>query len=156
MEIKSDILLNSPPEQVWLALNDPSVLARCTPGCRLFEPIGESEYRVVMEMDIAAVKGRYEGKVTLYDKVPNTSYRMRFTGDGLTGFVQAEGLVSLQPVGEKTRLSYSIDAQIGGKIAGIGQRVIGGITKLVLKRFFDALEREANSLQGESLKGEAR
>ncbi len=156
MDIKSDILLNSPPEQVWLALNDPSVLAKCAPGCRLFEPIGESEYRVILEMDIAAVKGRYEGKVALYDKVPNTSYRMRFTGDGLTGFVQAEGLVSLQPVEEKTRLSYSIDAQIGGKIAGIGQRVIGGITKLLLKRFFDAIEREANSLQGESLKGEAR
>ena len=156
MEIKNDTLLNSPPEQVWLALNDPSVLAKCTPGCRLFEPIGESEYRVILEMDIAAVKGRFEGKVALYDKVPNTSYRMRLTGDGLIGFVQAEGLLSLQPVEERTRLSYTIDAQIGGKIAGIGQRVIGGITKLLSKRFFDAIEREANSLQGESLKGEAR
>lgn len=145
MLVRGDRLINSPPDRVWVALNDPVVLAKCTPGCQLLESKGDSAYRLVVELGVAAVRGRYEGEVTISDIVPNTSYRMTITGDGLLGFMKGEGTVSLQPVGEKTRVSYVMDAQVGGKLAGVGQRVLGGIAKMLSGKFFSTLERELNS-----------
>ncbi|MEE9198289.1 MAG: carbon monoxide dehydrogenase subunit G [Dehalococcoidia bacterium] len=147
MQIKGNALVKAPPDRVWAALNDPQVLARCTPGCKLLEPKGDSAYRVVLELGLAAVKGRYEGEITISDRVPNTSYRMTISGDGLLGFMKGEGTISLQPVEEKTRLTYTLDAQVGGKVAGVGQRVLGGISKMLAGRFFSALERELSSIQ---------
>lgn len=153
MEIKGNTLINSPPAQVWAALNDPRVLAKCTPGCKLLEPKGDSEYKMVLELGIAAIKGRYEGEVIISDKVPESSYKIRVKGEGLLGFVNAEGLLSLQGEGDKTRLSYLIEAQVGGKIAGVGQRVLGGIAKLLSGQFFKALEKELNSSGHGGIKG---
>ncbi len=145
MLVRGDKLINSPPDRVWAALNDPQVLAKCAPGCQLLEPKGDSVYRLVLELGVAAVRGRYEGEVAISDIVPNTSYKMTITGDGLLGFMKGEGTVSLQPVDEKTRISYVMDAQVGGKVAGVGQRVLGGIAKVLSGKFFSALERELNS-----------
>lgn len=142
MQIKGEKLIKSPPKRVWAALNDPAVLARCTPGCQLLEPKGDSAYKVVVELGVASVKGRYEGEVTISDVVPDTSYKFTLTGEGLLGFIRGEGMISLQPVDESTRVSYMLDSQVGGKLAGVGQRVLGGISKMLSGKFFSDLERE--------------
>ena len=142
MEIRGDILLHTPRSLVWAALNDPKVLAKCTPGCQLLEPQGEFEYRVILELGVAAIKGKYEGRVTISDQVPETSYRITITGDGLTGFMRGDGVLSLALEGEDTRLSYEVQAQVGGKVAGIGQRIMTGVAKMLIGRFFSNLEQE--------------
>ena len=152
MEIKGDTLLSSPQAEVWAALNDYKVLAKCVPGCEVLEPVGDSRYRVVMELGIAAVKGRYEGEVVISDVQPISSYRIAVRSEGLLGFVNAEGVISLEDEGEKTKVSYLVDAQIGGKVAGVGQRVMGGIAKLLSQRFFSTLDEELES----SRQGNAR
>ena len=145
MKIEGDTLLSSPQAEVWAALNDYEVLAKCVPGCEVLEPAGDSRYRVVMEMGIAAVKGRYEGEVVISDVEPMSSYRITVRSEGLLGFVNVDGVISLEDSGGKTRVSYLVDAQVGGKVAGVGQRVMGGIAKLLSNRFFSALDQELES-----------
>ena len=153
MQIKGDTVLSSPRAEVWAALNDYKVLAKCVPGCEVLEPVTDSRYRVVMEMGIAAVKGRYEGEVVISDVEPISAYKMAVRSDGLLGFVNAEGVISLEDAGEKTRVSYLVDAQVGGKVAGVGQRVMGGIAKLLSQRFFSALDKELESSRQEKARG---
>jgi carbon monoxide dehydrogenase subunit G len=142
MDIKGNVLLHNPPSLVWEALNDPKVLSRCTPGCKVFEAVGDSEYHVVLELGLAAVKGTYDGKIVITDQVPGSSYHMSVSGEGLTGFVRGDGDVSLAPEGDNTRLTYQVDAQVGGAVAGVGQRVMGGISKMMVGQFFSRLEKE--------------
>lgn len=140
MEIKGDKLIKSSPEKVWAALNDHEVLARCTPGCQLLEPTGDSTYRVILELGVAVVKGKYEGEVRITDIVPNSSYKVSIDGNGVLGFMKGEGTISIEPVEADTRVSYQIEARIGGNLAGVGQRVMGGIAKMLAGKFFSALE----------------
>ncbi len=142
MEIKGDKLVKSPPDVVWAALNDHEVLARSTPGCQLLEPTGDSTYKVVVELGVAAVKGRYDGEVRIFDVVPDSSYRVSVDGTGALGFMKADGQISLEPEGADTRVRYLMDAQIGGNLAGVGQRVVGGVAKMLAGKFFSALEKE--------------
>ena len=145
MEIKGDVLLHQPRSRVWEALNDPQVLSRCTPGCKEIEVLSDSEYRVVLELGIAAVRGTYEGKITISDRVPETSYRITIGGEGVPGFVRGDGTLSLASEGDNTRLTYAIDAQVGGNVAGVGQRVMGGIAKMMVGQFFTRLEKDLDS-----------
>ena len=143
MEIKGQRVLSSPVESVWAALNDADTLARCTPGCKSLETIGDSRYAVTLELGIPVVKGMYSGELAISDKVVNSSYKVALQGEGALGFVQASGQVSLEEVEDaKTQVSYFIDAQIGGRIAGVAQRVVGGIARQLAGRFFDALDRD--------------
>ena len=149
MEIKGQRVVNSPVEAVWAALNDADTLARCTPGCKSLETVGDSRYAVTLELGIPLVKGEYSGELAISDKVVNSSYKIDLQGEGALGFVRASGQVSLEAVEDaKTQVSYLVDAQIGGRIAGVAQRLMGGIARQLAGRFFDALDRdiqEANS-----------
>ena len=145
MDIKGNVLLHNPPSRVWEALNDPKVLSRCTPGCKVFEAVGDNKYHVVLELGLAAVRGTYDGQIVITDQVPGTSYHMSVSGEGLTGFVRGDGNVSLAPEGDNTRLSYQVDAQVGGAVAGVGQRVMGGISKMMVGQFFSKLEKELDA-----------
>ena len=100
MDIKGNVLLRNAPERVWEALNDPVILSRCTPGCKVFEASGDNSFHVVLELGLAAVKGTYEGEIVITDRVPGTSYRMSVSGEGLTGFVRGDGTVSLASEGQ--------------------------------------------------------
>ena len=142
MDIKGDKLVKSPPDKVWAALNDHEVLARSTPGCQLLEPKGDSTYKVIVELGVAAVRGKYEGEVRIFDVVPDSSYKISIDGTGVLGFMKAEGTISLEPEGAGTRVRYVMEAQIGGNLAGVGQRVVGGVAKMLAGKFFSALEKE--------------
>lgn len=148
MELAGQIVIPMPKARVWEALNDVVILEKATPGCRELRPVEDNRYQAVVELGIAAVRGRYEGTLEIVDRQPPDRYRLRLSGSGGPGFVEAELDVALEEGAAGTTVRYSGQAQVGGPIAAVGQRVLGGIAKLILGDFFKALAREATAKFG--------
>lgn len=143
MEIQGEKILSVPRSEVWRALNDPAVLQRCVPGCDTFEAEGENKYRVAMQMTVGPVRARFAGKLALSDAVPLTSYAMSFEGSGgVAGFGKGTAHVSLDDVDGGTRLRYNAQAQVGGRLAQVGARLIDGVTKRMSDDFFTRFASE--------------
>jgi hypothetical protein len=139
MKIEGSSDIPAPRERVWAAFLDPAVLAQALPGCEKLEAIGENEYRAIMKIGVAAIKGTFEGKVKLSDLEPPERYRMAVEGSGGPGFVRGDAGMRLSDVDGGTRVSYDADVQVGGLIASVGQRMLGGITKMMLDQFFSRM-----------------
>jgi carbon monoxide dehydrogenase subunit G len=133
-------------QQAWEALNDPAVLKACIPGCDKVEPTGENQYAIGMSVKIGPVAARFAGKITLADVVPPTSYTLAFEGQGGggAGFGKGTAKVNLAPAAEGTGcdLSYTAHAQVGGKIAQVGQRLIDGVARAMAEDFFKRFDQE--------------
>jgi len=140
MDISGTYTFNAPPERVWALLMDPAVIASCIPGCDRFEPDGENRYRARMTVALAAITGTYEGTVELNDLVAPTSYRLVAKGQGRPGFVNGSSSVTLRQDGSSTVVEVSGSVQTGGAIARLGQRLIGGVSQMMLDRFFSCLQ----------------
>lgn len=136
MKIEGSHDVTAPRQKVWDAFLDPEQLREALPGCEKLEALGNDEYRAIMKVGIGPVKGTFEGKVKLSDKNPPESYRMGVEGSGGPGFVRGSALISLGDIEGGTRVSYSADVQVGGLIAGVGQRMLGGVTKMMADKFF--------------------
>jgi len=137
MELKGEQIIALPREQVWAALNDPAVLKQCVPGCDTFEPEGDNAYKVVMTASVGPVKARFNGALTLSDIEPPVSYKLAFTGSGgAAGFGKGSAQVALAEVDAGTSLTYSVQAQVGGKLAQVGARLIDGVAKKMADEFF--------------------
>ncbi len=121
------------------------MLARAIPGCEGLEQTGPDEYRMKMKMALASLSGAFEGKVKITDSNPPSSFRLLVEGSSKIGFVKGEGLLTLTASGENTDISYEGDAQIGGTMAAIGQRLIDGTSKMMIKKFFEKLTAESAS-----------
>jgi carbon monoxide dehydrogenase subunit G len=134
IEGSSDI--PAPRERVWAAFLDPAVLARALPGCEGLEAIGPGEYKAKVKIGVAAIKGSFEGKVRLFDQEPPNRYKMALEGSGGPGFVRGEAGMELSDAEGGTRVTYSADVQVGGLIASVGQRMLGGVSKMMLDQFF--------------------
>jgi uncharacterized protein len=134
IEGSSDI--PAPRERVWAAFLDPAVLARALPGCEGLEAIGPGEYKAKVKIGVAAIKGSFEGKVRLFDQEPPNRYKMALEGSGGPGFVRGEAGMELSDADGGTRVTYSADVQVGGLIASVGQRMLGGVSKMMLDQFF--------------------
>ena len=141
MKLQGTYQMKVTKDRVWEALNDPKVLRQCTPGCQQMVPAEDDSYDVLMEVGIAAVKGRYTGKIRISDRIPGTQYKLAVTGKGSVGFLSAEGVIRLEEQGEETRIEYSGQAQVGGPVAGVGQRIMGSVTKQLVRQFFQCLEK---------------
>lgn len=141
MKISGSYVLPVAPERAYQLLQDPAELARAMPGCESLEKIGPDEYRMKMKLILAALSGQFEGKVRITDQIPPTSFRLVVEGTGKIGFLKGEGLLKLsaQDGGKSTEISYDGDAQIGGTLAVVGQRLIDGTSKMMIKRFFEKL-----------------
>jgi carbon monoxide dehydrogenase subunit G len=124
-------------------LRDPGVLARCIPGCEGLTKIGEDEYEMRMKMAISAVQGMFAGKVQIADQKPVDSFRLIVEGSGKIGFMKGEGVLTLAPNGSGTEVRYEGEANIGGMIAGVGQRLLDSTAKFLIKKFFEKLSEEA-------------
>jgi carbon monoxide dehydrogenase subunit G len=124
-------------------MQDPAVLARAMPGCESLEKIGPDEYRMKMKMALASLSGAFEGKVRITEQTPPESFRLVVEGSGRVGFVKGDGLLKLGPVEGGTEVSYEGEAQVGGTMAAVGQRLIDGTAKMMIKKFFDKLAAEA-------------
>jgi uncharacterized protein len=137
MKIEGSYEIPAPRETVWDAFLDPERLRQAIPGCERLERIGEDEYKATMKVGVAAVKGTFEGKVKLADKHPPERYRMSVEGSGGPGFLRGDAVMTLSagPSGGTT-ISYAADVQVGGLIAGVGQRMLGGVSKMMADQFF--------------------
>ena len=137
MTMSGEQQLTAPREKVWAALIDPEVLKVCIPGCESLEMLGENEFMAVATNKIGPVKARFKGKVRLTDLDPPNSYKISGEGDGgVAGFAKGGATVNLQPKDGGTLLVYNVEAQIGGKLAQLGQRLINGAAKKMADQFF--------------------
>ena len=139
MKIAGSYTVPFPPERAYEMMQDPDVLARSIPGCESLEKIGENEYRMKMKMVLASLSGAFEGKVRLADQKPPSSFRMVVEGSGKIGFVKGDGILTLTPKDGGTEVAYDGDAQVGGTMAAVGQRLIDATAKMMIKRFFENL-----------------
>jgi carbon monoxide dehydrogenase subunit G len=140
MDITGSYTFSAPPARVWDLLMDPAVIAGCIPGCEGFEPAGENRYRARLTVALAAITGSYDGHIVLTDKVPTTSYRLTADGQGRPGFVKGDSVISLRAEGEGTVVEVKGTVQTGGPIARLGQRLVGGVAKMMMDRFFGCLQ----------------
>jgi carbon monoxide dehydrogenase subunit G len=139
MEMSGEQLVPAPQQEVWRALNDPNVLKECVPGCESIEPAGENAYQVLMVARVGPVSAKFRGKLTLSDIDPPRSYALAFEGQGgPAGFAKGSAAVRLAPVNEQTRLSYDVKANVGGKLAQIGSRLVDAAARKVADDFFRA------------------
>jgi len=136
MKIEGHYDLPAPRDRAWEVLLDPAQLSKAIPGCENLEATGPDEYKATLKVGVAAVRGTFEGKVRLSDKEPPTHYKMALEGSGGPGFVRGEASMELSDVAGGTRVAYVADVQIGGLIAGVGQRMLGGVAKMMLDQFF--------------------
>lgn len=138
MELSNTRIVPASPATVWGALNDPAVLKACLPGCESFEREGDNAYAVVMSARIGPVSARFNGKMSMSDVDPPNSYTLRFEGQGgAAGFARGEANVALAPEGEQhTSLTYRAKAQVGGKLAQIGSRLVDGAAAKLADDFF--------------------
>jgi carbon monoxide dehydrogenase subunit G len=139
MKLEGSYDVKAPRDKVWNAFLDPATLQKAIPGCEKLELIGADEYKATLKIGVAAVKGTFEGKVRLMDKKPPESYRLSAEGSGGPGFVRSDTVITLSDSEGGTRVSYSADVQVGGLIAGVGQRMLGGVSKMMADKFFTTM-----------------
>jgi carbon monoxide dehydrogenase subunit G len=142
MNITGERHLPASQQAVWNALNDPEILQGCIPGCDEMERISDTEYRLGMLAVVGPVKARFTGKLRLSDMTAPERYSLVFEGSGgAAGFGKGTANVELKTLGEsQTQLAYSADAQVGGKIAQVGSRLIDGIARKIAEEFFTRFE----------------
>ena len=145
MKLEGSYEVKAPRQKVWSAFLDPETLRKAIPGCEKLEMVGPDEYKATLKIGVAAVKGTFEGKVRLLDKKPSDSYRLAAEGSGGPGFVRADTLISLDDIEGGTRVSYSADVQVGGLIAGVGQRMLGGVSKMMADQFFNRMSEQLST-----------
>jgi hypothetical protein len=139
MKIEGAHEIPAPRQRVWEAFLDPEHLKKAIPGCERLEAIGDDEYKATMKVGVGAVKGTFEGKVRITEKNAPEAYRMAVEGSGGPGFVRGEAAITLTETPSGTRVAYSADVQVGGLIAGVGQRMLGGVTKMMADQFFNRM-----------------
>jgi carbon monoxide dehydrogenase subunit G len=137
MEFSGEYRIPASGQKVWDALNDPAVLQQCIPGCESLEKSSDTEMKATVRMKIGPVSARFAGKVTLSDIDPPNGYRITGEGQGgAAGFAKGGAVVKLAEADGVTVLSYTADAQVGGKIAQIGARLIDGTARKLADEFF--------------------
>jgi len=137
MQLTSSRTVPASVETTWAALNDPETLKACIPGCETIERVSDTEFRVAMTARVGPVSAKFSGKIVLADLVPPTSYRLSFEGQGGgAGFARGEAKVALASEPNGTRIDYTANAQVGGKLAQIGSRLVDAAAAKVADDFF--------------------
>jgi hypothetical protein len=137
MEMTGDQLIPLAQADVWRGLNDPEILKSCIAGCEAVDKTAENEYRIALTASVGPVKAKFTGKLSLSDLDPPNSYSITFEGSGgAAGFAKGGAQVKLTTEGSSTRLNYSAKANIGGKLAQIGSRLVDGVAQKMANDFF--------------------
>jgi uncharacterized protein len=149
MEMSGEELIPATQADTWAALNDPEILKACVPGCDAVDRIADNEYQVLMVARIGPVSAKFKGKLTLSDLNPPHSYAIAFEGQGgAAGFGKGSAQVQLAPEGGGTKLTYQVKANVGGKLAQIGSRLVDAAAKKISQDFFNAFNEKVGSLHG--------
>jgi len=137
MTMTGEVTLQADREQIWNALNDPEVLKSCIPGCDSLEKLSDTEFRATAKVTVGPVKATFKGGVTLSDLDPPNGYRISGEGQGgVAGFAKGGARVRLEEIDGGTRLTYDVEAQVGGKLAQLGGRLINGVARKYADEFF--------------------
>lgn len=137
MNMTGEYQLPASPETVWQKLNDPETLKASIPGCEQLDKVSDTEFQAMATVKIGPVKAKFKGKVHLSDLNPPNGYKISGEGDGgVAGFAKGGATVALLPKDGGTLLTYTVEAQIGGKLAQLGQRLVNGAAKKVADDFF--------------------
>ena len=143
MKIAGTAKLPFTPERAYALMQDPLILAKAIPGCDALDKTGDDEYRLKMKMVLASLSGSFEGKVRLTAPDPPNSFRMLVEGSGKIGFMKGDGLIKITAAPDAgVDISYEGDAQIGGTMAAVGNRMIDMTARMLIKRFFEKLAAE--------------
>lgn len=137
MTMTGEVQLPASRETVWAKLNDPEVLKTCVPGCEQLDKVSDTEFQAIASIKVGPVKARWKGKVRLSDLDPPNGYKISGEGEGgVAGFAKGGATVALADKDGGTLLSYNVEAQIGGKLAQLGQRLINSAAKKTADDFF--------------------
>jgi uncharacterized protein len=142
MDITGSYTFNASPQRIWDLLLDPTVIAACIPGCEQLQPEGEGRYRARLTVALAAMTGSYDGTVVISDAVAPEHYVLTVEGQGRPGFAKGTATIRLRPEGDTTIVDVTGTLQTGGAIARLGQRLIGGVAKMMQDRFFGCLQNK--------------
>lgn len=139
MNVEGTYTFDGPRSVVWDALLDPEVLASVLPGCEKLDLVGENEYEGALSIKVGPIQGKFMGNVKLEDIVAPDSYTMLVDGRGAPGFVKARGELTLSGSGDTTDVAYTGEADVGGRLASVGQRLIESSAKAIIKQSLDGL-----------------
>lgn len=143
MELTGAMLMAAPRERVWQALNDPNVLVHCIPGCEEVQQLSPTETHTRVLLKMGPVRARFVGKIIMSDIRPAEGCTLDFQGSGgAAGFARGTSVVTLASEGENTRLQYSANASVGGKLGQIGGRMIDASARQMAEQFFSALQAQ--------------
>ncbi|MEM7347089.1 MAG: carbon monoxide dehydrogenase subunit G [Chloroflexota bacterium] len=146
MKLEGTYTFDAPQDIVWKALQDPEILANTLPGCEKLEQIGENEYKGALKVKVGPVQGKFQGAVKLLDLNEPESYTMQVDGKGAAGFMKGTGNVRLEGQGDSTLMHYSGEAQVGGKIASVGQRLLDSSAKALTRQSLDGLHEQIKAV----------
>lgn len=143
MELQGEQWVQASREAVWRALNDPLVLAKCVPGCEEMRRVSDTEIEARLLAKIGPVRAHFSGRILMHDVVPPQSCRIAFEGSGgAAGMAKGESKVTLAEDNGGTRLSYTVEAAVGGKLGQIGGRLINASARKMADEFFQALNEQ--------------
>jgi carbon monoxide dehydrogenase subunit G len=140
MELNATYSFDAPAEQVWTLLMDPDAVGRCLPGSKGLREVGPDRYEVELGVAVAAIAGNFTGTVAVEEKNAPHSYKLAVDGTGRQGFVKAIARISLQPDGNRTQVHVAAQADVGGMIARVGQRLLEGVARATMDKFYGCLK----------------
>lgn len=147
MNISGSHTVPATRERVWELLHDPDALQRMVPGCQTLDAETPTRFSATLAVGVGPIRGRFNGAVEIEDIAANESYKMTLSGQGPTGFVSGDGMITLSEDGDGTLVEVEADAQVGGTLAQIGSRMIQTAVRMLMGQFFEALSREAAASQ---------
>lgn len=157
MKVVGSYTFEAPQRTVWEALQNPAVLTSVLPGCDRLEEVGEHQFEGELNIKVGPVQGKFKGRVEMRDLVEPSSFNLGIDGQGSSGFVKATAKVDLEGAGESTVMNYDSDAQVGGRIASVGQRLLDSSAKAIIQQSLDGLhELMKAAAQSKTASGELR
>lgn len=151
MDLIATYVFDAPVEKVWDLLMDTNAVGSCLPGCRGLQPSGDDRYDVELGVAVAAISGNFKGTVSLEEKVPPQSYKLGVEGSGRQGFVKGHAQVALEADGDRTLVHVTAQADVGGMMARLGQRLLEGVARATMDRFYACLAKQVErTLDSES------
>ncbi len=152
MDVNGSYSFDAPRDEVWRAVLDPKVLSKSLPGIQELESTGENEYRAKMKIRMGPVQGQFNGTVQLLDLNPPVGYHIKIDASGAQGFVKGEGDLKLAELNGGTELHYSGEAQVGGRIASVGQRLMESSAQALIRQGLEAFDAQIQArMKGEEI-----